>query len=401
MRKVFSKLHLWLSVPFGLIISVVCLSGAALVFEQDITQALHPEIYRVQAPAGNGTPLRPSEMALRIRAQVADSLRLSSLLVSGNPEEPCMAGFENTGRQTLSVNPYTGETNGWTQSYPFFQTMRKLHRWLMDAPAQRGEATVGKRVVGIATIVMVVILLTGLILWIPRTGKALRNRLTVSCTKGWRRFWFDSHVSLGFYVTLLLLIMALTGLTWSFGWYRTAVYGLFGGHEEQTARTASAPETAHHGQQGQGRQGQRQGKDRENTGRQGGRHNAEAAPFDYAVWDNALEETVRLYPTYKSIKLGTREIEVAPDPDANLRQTDKLQFDPHTGKIVNIVRYQDVQASQRLRGWFYALHTGSWGGMLTKVLYFLAAFIGGILPLSGYYLWYKRTRTARRNKRRP
>lgn len=35
-----------------------------------------------------------------------------------------------------------------------------------------------------------------------------------------------------------------------------------------------------------------------------------------------------------------------------------------------------------MKGWFYAFHTGSWGGMTTKALYFLAAFIGGILPLS-------------------
>ena len=36
MRKLFSKLHLWLSVPVGIFITVICLSGAALVFEQEI-----------------------------------------------------------------------------------------------------------------------------------------------------------------------------------------------------------------------------------------------------------------------------------------------------------------------------------------------------------------------------
>lgn len=42
MRKAFAKIHLWFSIPFGIIISVICLSGAALVFEQDITRALNP-----------------------------------------------------------------------------------------------------------------------------------------------------------------------------------------------------------------------------------------------------------------------------------------------------------------------------------------------------------------------
>lgn len=33
---------------------------------------------------------------------------------------------------------------------------------------------------------------------------------------------------------------------------------------------------------------------------------------------------------------------------------------------------------------------GKWGGWLSKNLYVLAAFIGGFLPVSGYYLWWKR-----------
>ncbi|MBQ2439980.1 MAG: PepSY domain-containing protein, partial [Muribaculaceae bacterium] len=37
MRKTFKKLHLWLSVPFGLVIAIICFSGAMLVFEQEIT----------------------------------------------------------------------------------------------------------------------------------------------------------------------------------------------------------------------------------------------------------------------------------------------------------------------------------------------------------------------------
>ncbi|MDD6951435.1 MAG: PepSY-associated TM helix domain-containing protein, partial [Parabacteroides sp.] len=43
-----------------------------------------------------------------------------------------------------------------------------------------------------------------------------------------------------------------------------------------------------------------------------------------------------------------------------------------------------------LRRFFYSLHTGTWGGLTTRILYFLTALIGGILPLSGYYLWWKK-----------
>ncbi|MBM6657850.1 PepSY-associated TM helix domain-containing protein [Bacteroides gallinaceum] len=310
MRKLFAKLHLWLSLPLGIIISIICLSGAALVFERDITQALQRSLYTVVPPSEDTQPLSPSQLATHIQAQVSDSLHLSSLLLSANPHETAFASFRETGRKQLSVNPYTGEVLGWTQSYPFFQTMRKLHRWLLDPPASKGEKSVGKIIVGITTLVMVFILISGLIIWIPRTRKALKNRLSVSCTKGWRRFWYESHVAIGFYSTLLLLVMALTGLTWSFGWYRTAAYSLFG-------ETPSSTQVRHTDK----------GKDR------------------------SRKDEVKI--TWK---------------DAN------------------------ASAPQSLKGWFYAFHTGSWGGITTKILYFLAALFGGILPLSGYYLWWKRTR---------
>ena len=34
MKKIFRTLHLWLSVPFGLLVSLICFSGAMLVFEK-------------------------------------------------------------------------------------------------------------------------------------------------------------------------------------------------------------------------------------------------------------------------------------------------------------------------------------------------------------------------------
>ena len=119
MRKFFAKIHLWLSIPLGIIISVICLTGAILVFEQEITQALNPKLYHINVTTGD-VPLSPSQLAERISRQVPDSLQLTSLQFSRNPEQPVWAGFRNAGRKTLSVNPYTGEVNGWSKSYPFF-----------------------------------------------------------------------------------------------------------------------------------------------------------------------------------------------------------------------------------------------------------------------------------------
>lgn len=390
MKKIFAKIHLWLSLPLGIVLTIVCLSGAVLVFEGEITRALHPELYRVAAPA-DARPLRPSQLAGRSGAQMPDSLHLVSLQLSARSDEPCMAAFRETGRKQLSVDPYTGRVNGWTESPAFFSTVRKLHRWLLDPPLSKGEKSVGKAIVGVSTLALVLILVSGLILWIPRSRKALRNRLKVSYSDGRRRFWHDSHVTLGFYATLLLLVMALTGLTWSFGWYRTAAYALFGGPQQTTvAQESPARKTDSGSRHERGRSGER------TAGREQGERQAETEmrPFDYTVWDAVLGELTAHCTAYKTITLTQTEAQVA--RQSAMRRIDRATFDPRSGRLAEITRYEETPRQQRLRGWFYAFHTGTWGGIWTKILYFLAALIGASLPLTGYWLWWRRCMNKRK-----
>ena len=48
MKKVFRKIHLWLSVPFGLLITLICFSGAMLVFETEVMELCHRDLYYVE-----------------------------------------------------------------------------------------------------------------------------------------------------------------------------------------------------------------------------------------------------------------------------------------------------------------------------------------------------------------
>ena len=98
MRQFFHQIHLWLSIPLGILISVICLTGAILVFEKEITQMMYPETQTTQAEGQHGKKQRPE----------------------------------------------------------FFRQVRALHRWMLDAPAQKGEPSAGKTVVGITTVAMIV-----------------------------------------------------------------------------------------------------------------------------------------------------------------------------------------------------------------------------------------------------
>lgn len=154
MYKTIRKIHLWLSVPFGLFLSLICFTGMILVFE----------------PHSAGA--------------------------DGRPE--------------------------------FFFNVMRLHRWLFDVPPAKGMMTSGKLIVGISTIAMVLILISGIILWWLRARKSLTGNLKIHFNRGLKMFCSSLHTAGGAYVCIFLLIMALTGLTWSFGWYREGFNALFG-----------------------------------------------------------------------------------------------------------------------------------------------------------------------------
>lgn len=150
MKKYCKQIHLWLSLPAGVLISIICLTGAVLVFKDELLAWMGYESIK-------GSPLM------------------------------------------------------WVM---------KLHRWLMD-----DTRTWGKVLVGVSTLFFVFILISGLTVHLPKKWK--KGSFVVHRSKGNARFLFDLHCVLGIYATIILLACALTGLMWSFHWYRDMVGFLF------------------------------------------------------------------------------------------------------------------------------------------------------------------------------
>ena len=365
MKAGWRKLHLWLSLPLGLILTLVCWTGASMVFKTEIIEILNRPLYRVDPPT-ELSALTPSMLADKIRQQTGDSLHLTRLQRFEDPTRSALVYFAETGRRALSVDPYTGEIKGWTPQYAFFQTMLKMHRWLMDTPPKKGSRTLGKTLVGISAVGMLFILVSGMILSWPSRLNLWKRRFHIACRQGKRRFWYDSHVVLGFCACLFLIFMTLTGLSWAFDGYRTAAYRLFGvPPQTQTTKQRSVTQTP-----------------------------ASKSPghFDYTLWDRAWDELQKRYPTYSAIRLGTDQIEVTRGLLGTRK--DRWLFSTHSEEDTHLTPEMNPNRARQVRAGFYAVHVGSWGGMLTKICYFLSALIGGMLPLSGYYLWWTRIRKA-------
>lgn len=393
MRKIFRNIHLWLSIPFGLFITLICFSGAALVFEKEVMELCHRDLYFVKKV--EAAPLPMDQLMTRVAATLPDSISVTGVNISSDPERAYQVTLSKPRRASMYVDQYTGEVTGKYERAPFFNVMFRMHRWMLDSMKPDGGIFWGKIIVGTSTLMLVFVLISGIVIWWPRTRKALKNSLKIVANKGWRRFWYDLHVAGGMYTLIFLLAMSLTGLTWSFQWYRTGFYKVFGVEVQPSMGhgNAAANATARSGKP-EGREGgaeTRDGKSESRKGRGGrpeGRGGHRHSP--YANWERVYEQLAQANPDYRQISVSDGSASVATDRFGNQRATDRYKFNPRNGEITETTLYSDLENSGKIRGWIYSVHVGSWGGMLTRILAFIAALIGASLPLTGYYLWIRK-----------
>lgn len=217
-RKFLLKLHLWLSLPLGIIITVICLSGATLVFKNEIRNALGmPKVVAPHGKSGkggkdgktaslqqekstvshqcspNGCSQCPSKEVCHPSASAKDD-------ASAKSNEAVKEKTSVVGKSSSKDAPY-----GTTTKRDFFSYVTKFHTGLL-------MGSVGKLIVTYTTLLFVFILLSGIFIFLPGNGKQLRQRFKVEWGKGAKRRLFDLHVSLGWWTLLWLLLLAVTGL---------------------------------------------------------------------------------------------------------------------------------------------------------------------------------------------
>lgn len=387
---------MWLSVPFGLIITLVCFSGAMLVFENEVNEWFRRDLYYVETV--KESPLPMDKLLEKVATTLPDSVSVTGVSISSDPGRAYQVSLSKPRRASLYVDQYTGEVKGKSERSGFFMFMFRMHRWLLDSMNPGNEGIFwGKMIVGVSTLLLVFVLISGIVIWWPRTRKALKNSLKITATKGWRRFWYDLHVAGGMYALIFLLAMALTGLTWSFPWYRTAFYKVFGvevqqraaqGHEQKSdAQKRDTKLVAHREKKREGNEVQKG----ERSGRPENNHSdmySVTSPFVY--WQEIYDKLRRQNPEYKQISISSGTASVSFNRFGNQRASDRYSFNTDNGEFTETSLYQHQDKSGKIRGWIYSVHVGNWGGMFTRILTFIAALLGTALPLTGYYLWIKR-----------
>jgi len=177
LRRLWLNVHLWIGVGLAVLMVPISLSGALLVWHDEIDAWINPHRYAV-----SGTKV--AQPASTYLAKAAEA-------VAKDPTNL---------RASIVRYPEAG--------WPVRVTMRGQSR---DAGA-RPRVVSGRQIVGWVGTGMLIMSLTGLWLWWPRGGDFLRGlRWTRS-----RRFTFNLHHLIGFWISIPLAVASLTGVYLAF-----------------------------------------------------------------------------------------------------------------------------------------------------------------------------------------
>lgn len=361
-RKGLLWLHRWTGIATGLVVGVVCLSGTALAFSSEYREWRMPDRYT----GSGGWPDSVAGLMDTAASYAPAGSRVTSLIFSPAGEAPARVFLRDAeGERTRVYLHPDGRLVEWStgSSRDAMSVMLDLHRQLL-------AGRVGRTVVGISTILFVLVLLTGIPLWWPRTWQQLVRGLSVRWqgAKTTRRL-YDLHVSLGAWSVVLLLAMGVTGVFFAYDGTQEILFTV-----TDAERPPPPPE----------------------SGPAAGRTaDVDAVVADLRSRSPEPESVFLVFPSEETGALRALVFESdAPHPSA----FDTYYFDQYTGASLGVMTHASLSRGERIRRALFPWHTGEWS-LATKLLWGLVSFLGASFPLTGFLLWFRRRRRSRARAR--
>jgi len=364
--------HLWLGLASGLIVLLLGITGCIFVFNQEITNWQRHDVMYVARPETR--PLPATALWKSTQQAIGKTGTITNLTVYTDPGKSYIFHCYKFGGENLFyydniteyidvyVNPYTGKVLGiYDEELDFFIFIKALHWSLLM------KESVGQTITGWATFIFVIMLITGIILWWPKNKAARRQRFWFKWkdTTRWRRKNYDLHNIFGFYIAIVALIIAFTGMVWAFTWFQSLVYVAASGSITPPVQLASKSVISKNDK-------------------------------DLAL-NNALLLALRANAGADNVSLGKPADSLAPidiyisQNEGTYYESHQMQFDQYTGKLIAQRKHSDKNFGEQVITANYDIHVGAILGVPGKILAFVASFISAMLPVTGFIIWRGRT----------
>lgn len=345
-------------------------TGCLYVFQHEITNIYYQKQLEVVIKP-DSKPLPLSVLTKRAKLALPKDQQIGFITTYANPKKAWEFGSYTPGNakafwyfdavktyDIIWLNPFDGTvTLHKNYKYDFFNVVKMLH-WslLINHP-------IGQQIVGWCTMIFVVMLLTGLVLWWPKNLKKanFNKSFKVKWDASFKRLNYDLHNVPGFYALFIALVLGITGLVWAFSWFQKGVYNLVSLNQPAIAKQSFTSDTT-------------------KANMQNG-------------LDLAFETAKNQFANYARMMINPAADSKSPiyvfghTDEETYYRADELQLDQYTGKLLARNNYSDKIVAEKLYGMNYDIHVGAILGITGKIIAFFASFIAASLPITGFIIW--------------
>ena len=376
-KKIIGLIHLWLGLISGIVVFVVSITGCIYVFQKELRFVFY-DYLKYEVDGSNSSVMRPvSELIYHAEDAIGHRSKPKGIAYHPPGQSHWVQFFkfaDLSGRGPLIwywefydhyyrvyLNPITGKViHVEDTAWEFFQVVQNLHTNLLMGP-------LGEQIVSISTIVFVLMLITGIVLWWPKNRKSLKRATGFYWKKGtkWKRKNFDLHNVPGFYTLFITLIIAISGLTMSEEWLRNSLGWIFNGgskFELSFSRAMSDPTQLNDSL----------GIDKVYASIPLQYPNS---PYSFMVIPNDSISPIRTVITLKEDIPQYRNV-----------------YDQYSGALLDSHKLSDSSGGEQYFFSSYSIHVGSIWGLPGKILAFLGSLISASLPVTGFFIWWGRKR---------
>jgi uncharacterized iron-regulated membrane protein len=373
-------------IPFVLILSV---TGGIYLFKQEIEDWSESAYNHLEL---KGEAVAPSQLVQHVLKDHPDASFSSYQLPPTSSVAPRMLIRTATGQQRVYIHPVTQqELLIYPEQERFMRYMFRIHGELM-----LGDR--GSMLVELASSWTIILILTGLFLWWPRSTLRLNGVFLPRLNKQGRLFWRDLHVTTGFWISFFVLFLLISGLPWSKFWgdYFKQIRSLTGtavarqdwsnGNESERTKATSKPKAS-----------KSNASSDEHAGHQGHASNKPAAskspPLDLTGFDRAVEVASTLslpHPVLISPLKEQAGVWKVQSMTANRPLRTTLNIDGKTGEILQRQVFKDKHWIDKAVSYGIAAHEGRLFGSLNQLLGLFTAL--GLITMctTAIIMWWKR-----------
>ncbi|WP_157614073.1 PepSY-associated TM helix domain-containing protein [Pseudotamlana agarivorans] len=378
-KNTLHKLHLWLGLVSGLVVFVVAITGCIYVFSYDIKEVIYKDRGHVEVPADT------SKVSITALVNTASGVfdnkyPFQNIVITDEPDHAISISFleiDNTAfgyhnymkfYKTVYLNPYTGKIIYIENTKnEFFNVMLAVHMNLY-----MGYNDYSHYIIAGATWIFVFMLISGLILWWPKKSQRKQSFwFRWKKTSKWRRKNYDLHRIFGFYMLLIALLLALTGLMWASKSFNSSVKWVANGGKTIPYSKISDPKKTIY----------------------------QDEPLDVI-----FQSTLTDFPDFKYILIRRHPKPSIPyivraygHETQNYKRVE-MYYDKNTAELLDTFYFKDKNNGEKIQALNYDLHVGSIGGLPTQILMFFASLLIASMPITGILIWYGRHYKKRRTR---